>query len=77
MENYKYISIPVNRLTEKWLKENNFNRAHDLDTFMSYDVELQNYTDFNQVELADKEFICNTQEEFEQKVAEYKLLRIL
>ena len=77
MENYKYISIPVNRLTEKWLKENNFNRAHDLDTFMSYDVELQNYTDFNQVELADKEFICNTQEEFEQKVAEYKLLSML
>ena len=74
---YKYISIPTSRLSKEWLRNNNFNPKGDIDTFITYVVARDSYVDYDSVESAEKEFICNTQEEFEQLVAEGKLSRII
>ena len=74
---YKYISIPKSRLSEEWLRNNNFNPEGDIDTFITYAVAGDRYEDYDFVDNAEEEFICNTQEEFEQLVAENKLSRII
>lgn len=75
--NYKYISIPKSRLSKEWLRNNNFNLDNDVATFITYTVVTDNYDHFSFVESAEEEFICNTQEEFEQMVSEGKLSRII
>lgn len=75
--NYKYISIPKSRLSKEWLRNNNFNLNIDIATFITYTVVTDNYAHFSFVKSAEEEFICNTQEEFEQMVSEGKLSRII
>ena len=75
--NYKYISIPTSRLSEKWLRNHNFNPNDDIDTFITYAVATDNYDHYNFVETVEEDFLCNKQEEFEQLVAENKLSRII
>ena len=74
---YKYISIPTSRLSAEWLRNNNFNPDDNIDTFITYTVVVCRYDHYNLVNNAEEEFICNTQEEFEQLVAENKLSRII
>lgn len=74
---YKYISIPTSRLSEEWLKNNNFNLDDDINKFITYRIATDSYDHYNFVETAEEEFICNTQEEFEQMVSEGKLSRII
>ena len=74
---YKYIGIPTARLSEEWLRNNNFNPNGNIDSFITYSVATNSYDHYNFVETAEEEFICNTQEEFEQRVTEAKLERLL
>ena len=74
---YKYISIPTSRLSEKWLRDNNFNPEEDIDTFITYSVARDSYEGYDFVDNAEEDFLCNKQEEFEQLVAENKLSRII
>ena len=74
---YKYISIPTSRLSEEWLRNNNFDPEEDIDTFITYTVVINRYDHYNLVNNAEEEFICNTQEEFEQMIAQAKLEKIL
>lgn len=77
MANYNYIAIPSNRLDPNWLQERKLNDVYARSTFISYDINRDEYCHCTNVESADSEYLCNTQEEFEQKVVEYKLLRVL
>lgn len=77
MANYKYISIPSNRLSQEWLDANGFSDMYEVFTFISYHTSSEDYDHYNHVEDADNEFICNTQEEFIQKVNENKLMDLL
>ena len=77
MANYSYISIPTSRLTDDWLTDHGFSNAHEIYTFVSYYTPTGVYDHYVGMEDAEVDFICNTQEEFEQKIAEYKLLRVL
>ena len=74
---YKYISIPTSRLSEEWLRNNNFNLYEYIDSFITYSVATDIYDHYSFVETAEEDFICNTQEEFEQRVTEAKLERLL
>ena len=74
---YKCISIPTSRLSDEWLINNKFNLNDDIDTFITYSVATDIYDHYNFVATAHEEFICNTQEEFEQRVTEAKLERLL
>ena len=60
--NYKYISIPTSRLSEEWLKNNNFDPEEDIGTFITYRVASDSYGHYNFVKTA---------------VAQHKLERIL
>lgn len=75
--NYKYICIPKSRLSEEWLTDNNFNPEDDIDTFITYYITSDSYDHYNSVYDAEAEFICNTQKEFEQMVAQARLEKIL
>lgn len=75
--NYKYISIPKSRLSKEWLRNNNFNPDDDIDSFITYTVATDSYDHYNFVKTAEEDFICNTQEEFEQIVTQIKLEKIL
>lgn len=77
MGNYSYISIPTRRLTEEWLIEHGFPNRDKLDTFMCYHTVSEVFDHYLSVEGEIHEFICNTQEEFEQKIAECKLMGLL
>ena len=74
---YKYISIPTSRLSEEWLRNNNFNLDVDIDTFITYSIATDSYDHYNFVETAEEDFICNKQDEFEQIVTQIKLEKIL
>lgn len=74
---YKYISIPTSRLSEEWLINSNLNLNDDIDTFITYSVATDSYDYYNFVEIAEEDFICNMQDEFEQRVIEAKLERLL
>ena len=74
---YKYITIPTSRLSEEWLINNNFNLNDNIDCFITYSIATDSYDHYNFVEIAHEDFICNTQEEFEQRVTEAKLERLL
>lgn len=77
MVNYNYITIPSNRLGTNWLQERKLNAVYARSTFISYDTNRDEYCHCTNVGSAESEFLCNTQDGFEQKVAEYKLLRVL
>lgn len=77
MANYSYISIPVSRLTEDWLTEHGFSNRHEIGTFVCYHATSEVYDHYVDVEDAEVEFICNRQKEFEQKIRESKLLKLL
>ena len=77
MANYSYISIPTSRLTKGWLTEHGFSDRREIDTFVCYHATSEVYDHYGSVEDAEVEFICNTQEEFIQKVNESKLMRML
>ena len=74
---YKYISIPRSRLFEEWLRNNNFNPDDDEGIYITYTVVTDSYDHYSFVSTAEEDFICNSQEEFEQLVAENKLSRII
>ena len=74
---YECISIPRSRLSEEWLRNNNFNPDGNIDTFITYTVATDSYGHYDFVKTAEEEFICNSQEEFEQMVSEAKLYRII
>ena len=74
---YKYISIPRSRLSEEWLRNNNFNPDDDISTFITYTVVTDSYDQYSFVGIVEEDFICNSQEEFEQMVSEAKLYRII
>ena len=74
---YKYISIPRSRLSEEWLRNNNFNPDADISTFITYTLVGDSYDHYNFVATDEEDFICNSQEEFEQMVSEAKLYRII
>ena len=74
---YKYISIPRSRLSEEWLRNNNFNPDDDISTFITYTVVTDSYDQYSFVGIVEEDFICNNQEEFEQMVSEAKLYRII
>ena len=74
---YKYISIPTSRLSEEWLINSNFNLNDDIDTFITYSIATDSYDHYNFVETAEEDFICNKQDEFEQRVSEAKLERLI
>ena len=75
--NYKYISIPTSRLSEEWLKNNNFDPEEDIDTFITYYISTDSCDHYDFLGPAHEDFICNTQKEFEQMVSESKLSRII
>lgn len=77
MVNYSYISIPTSRLTDYWLTDNGFSNAHEINTFVCYHTTSEVFDHYLSVEDEIHEFICNTQAEFEQRIAECKLMRIL
>ena len=77
MGSYSYISIPTSRLTDDWLIDNGFSNTYEINTFVCYHTTSEVFDHYLSVEDEIHEFICNTQEEFDQKIAEYKLLRIL
>lgn len=77
MANYSYISIPTSRLTVEWLTDNGFSTQHDIGTFICYHSTSEVYDHYSGVEDSIHEFICNTQKEFEQKIRESKLLKLL
>lgn len=77
MANYKYISIPTSRLAVEWLTDNGFSPQHDIGTFICYHATSEVYDHYGSVEDVEVEFICNTQEEFIQKVNESKLMGML
>ena len=82
---YKYICIPKSMLSEEWLTDNNFNPDDDIDTFITYSiytfitysVASGIYDHYNFVGTTHENFICNTQKEFEQMVAQARLEKIL
>ena len=74
---YECISIPRSRLSEEWLRNNNFNPDGNISTFITYTLVSDSYDHYNFVKTAEEEFICNSQEEFEQIVSEAKLYRII
>ena len=75
--NYKYIRIPTSRLSEEWLKNNNFSPDDDIGNFTTYRVASDSYDHYDFLEPAEEKFLCNTQKEFEQMVSESKLSRII
>ena len=77
MANYDYITIPTIRLDPDWIQECKLGNDYARSTFISYEINGDRYYYYANVGSAESEFLCNTQEEFEQKVAEYKLLRVL
>ena len=77
MANYNYIAIPSNRLDPNWLQERKLNDVFVHSTFISYAINRDEYCHSTNVESADSEFLCNTQEEFIQKVEQIKLLKLL
>lgn len=76
---YKYISISRSRLSEEWLRNNNFNPDDDIDIaiFITYTVVTDSYAPYNFVGTTEEDFLCNSQAEFEQLVAENKLSKII
>ena len=74
---YKYISIPTARVSEEWLRNNNFNPDANIDVFITYSVATNSYDHYNFVETAHEDFICNTMEEFIQMITEAKLERLI
>ena len=74
---YNYISIPTSRLSEEWLRNNNFNLDDDINTFITYHIATDKYDHYDFIESAEEDFICNSQAEFEQLVSEVKLSRII
>ena len=74
---YKYISIPTSRLSGEWLRDNNFDPDGDVDTFITYSVASDSYDHYDFVNPAEEDFLCNKQEEFEQRVSEAELEGIL
>ena len=77
MGSYDFLTIPTSRLNTGWLLERKLGDAYANSNFISYDTKRDEYCHSSGVDTADIEFICNTQEEFDQKIAEYKLMRIL
>ena len=74
---YKYISISRSRLSEEWLRNNNFKLGDDIYIFITYTVVTDSYGQYDFVGTAEEDFLCNKQEEFEQLVAENKLSKII
>ena len=75
---YKYISIPTSRLSEEWLRDNNdFSPDDEIDTFITYSVASDSYDHYDFLNPAEEDFLCNTQAEFEQRVSESRLSRII
>ena len=74
---YLAISIPVLRLTEEWLNEHGYTLNNDLRVFIGYQVPHDTFRNYNSVMSIEYEFICNTMEEFIQKITEAKLERLI
>ena len=77
MANYNYITIPTIRLDPDWVQECKLGNDYARSTFISYEINRDGYCYCANVESAESEFLCNTQEEFKQKVAEYRLMKLL
>ena len=77
MGSYSYISIPTSRLTDDWLIDNGFSNTYEINTFVCYHTTSELFDHYLSVEDEIHEFICNTQKEFEQKIRESKLLKLL
>ena len=74
---YKYITIPTSRLSEEWLRNNNFDPEEDIDTFITYNTVTDSCDHYDFLDPAEEDFLRNKQEEFEQLIAENKLSKII
>lgn len=76
MANYEYISLPITLASNKLFVSIKYQKKSN-DCLICYSI-IDDEIYFSGVYSENTiEYICNTQEEFEQKVAEYKLLRVL
>lgn len=78
----RYISIDIHKVSKKFLSEkiniNNLTKAiHALVYGTEDDIYFLSSLSSEQMTSVDIEFICNTQEEFIQKINEHKLLKLL
>lgn len=78
----RYISIDIHKVSKEFLSEkiniNNLTKAiHALVYGTEDDIYFLSSLSSEQMASVDIEFICNTQEEFIQKINEHKLLKLL
>ena len=77
MENYDYISIHKDKANTN-LKKLCRIRPTELNPLITYFIHSGYFDSSTTIEnLASADYICESVEEFNQKVAEYKLLRVL
>ena len=75
MENL-FISLPIELASDDLISKQSDKRTEET-ILISYSVEVNVIGFSSIISPEDREYICESEEEFKQKVAEYKLMRIL
>ena len=74
----RYISIPLHLESNKYLEKLGKSQISEIDTTLVYEIHTDYYfTSTAPATSYGREFVCNSEEQFQSLIAEHKLMEIL